>query len=110
MLSTSPEPVPFTLDQHGTARIGGSRLTLDTVITAYKNGASAEQITRQFPPVELADVHFAIGYYLRRRDEVDDYLQEGLDEAEKIRFEMESRYGTPEEVRARLLARSRQLL
>ena len=62
MLGTSPEPVPFTLDQHGTARIGGSRLTLDTVITAYKNGASAEQITRQFPPVELADVHFATEY------------------------------------------------
>ena len=110
MLSPSPGPASFAMDRHGIARVGGTRLTLDTVVTAYKNGASAEQIARQFPPVELADVYSVIAYYLRCRTEVDDYLQEGLVETEKIRFEMEGKYGTPEEVRARLLARSRQRL
>ena len=39
-LSTTPEPVPFVIDKHGTARVGGTRLTLDTVVIEYKKGAA----------------------------------------------------------------------
>ena len=38
--------LPLRLDTQGTIRVGRSRVTLDTVIAAYHQGASPETIAR----------------------------------------------------------------
>jgi len=98
------EPVPLTTDTEGVVRVGQTRITLDTVIAAFLEGATAEEITHQYPPLDLADVYAVIAYYLRRRSEVEAYLRERNAQADVIRRENEGRFD-PAGVRERLLAR-----
>jgi uncharacterized protein (DUF433 family) len=91
-------------DADGVIRVGGTRVTLDTVVAAYRDGATAEEISRQYPSLELVDVYAAIVYYLRRRSEVEAYLSEREARAAMIRRDNESRFD-PAGVRERLLAR-----
>lgn len=51
-------------DADGVARIGGTRVTLDSVVYAFQQGATAEEIAQQYPALKLADVYGAITYYL----------------------------------------------
>ncbi len=101
------ETMPLKVDPDGVARIAGTRVTLDTVVQAFAEGATAEEIAQQYPSLVLADVYSVIGYYLRRRDEVDKYLRARVGTAEKARRENESRFD-PAGIRERLLTRSRQ--
>ncbi len=98
------EPVPLEMDAEGVMRIGKTRVTLDTVIAAFVDGATAEEIVQQYPSLNLADVYAVIAYYLRRRSEVEAYLQRQRDLADKIRTQNEARFD-PSGVRNRLLAR-----
>ena len=66
-LAIATEPVPFTVDSDGVARVGKTRVTLDTVVAAFLEGATAEEIVQQYPTVDLADIYSVIGYFLRRR-------------------------------------------
>jgi uncharacterized protein (DUF433 family) len=85
-------------------RVGHSRVTLDTVVAAFNQGANPEQIARQYPSLALADIYAVIGYYLHRRQEVDEYLERRQEEALKVRQENEARW-SPSGVREKLLAR-----
>ena len=98
------DPVPLRVDDSGTVRVGDTRVTLDILIGAFKLGATAEQIADQYPTVRLCDVHSVLGYYLRRQDEVDEYLSVRAADAEKIRIEVEHTF-PPAEYRARLMKR-----
>jgi uncharacterized protein (DUF433 family) len=98
------EIIPLTLDVDGVYRIGKTRVTLDTIITAFREGATAEEIVQQYPTLQLADVYSVIGYYLHRQDEVDSYLRERQHHADMVRAENEARFD-PVGVRDRLLAR-----
>jgi uncharacterized protein (DUF433 family) len=64
-LTIEPEPALLVLDADGVARIGATRVTLDTLVAAFEEGATAEEIVRQYPSLQLADVCSVIGYYLR---------------------------------------------
>jgi uncharacterized protein (DUF433 family) len=107
-LTLQPETFPLTKDSSGTIRVGGTRVTLDTLIYSFKDGATAEEIALRYPAVELADVYAAITYYLRHTNEVDTYLHERKEQANILRQEIESRFD-PNGIRERLLARQRQL-
>ena len=96
------DPVPLRVDDCGTVRVSESRVTLDILIGAFKLGANPEEIAEQYPSVQLCDVHSVIGYYLRRKDEVDEYLDARAADAEKVRTEIERRF-PPEDIRARLM-------
>lgn len=98
------EPIPLAMDQDGTMRVGGTRVTLDTVVAAFKKGATAEEIVFQYPTLDLADVYAVISYYLRNTSEVEAYLQQQAAEAGEIRRQMETLYD-PSGIRDRLLAR-----
>ena len=103
-LSIAPEPIPLSSDPDGIIRVGNTRVTLDTVVAAHRDGATADEIARQYPSLELADVYAIIGYYLRHRPEVETYLMERQAQSEAVRRDNESRFD-PEGVRERLLAR-----
>lgn len=103
-LSFSTQTVPLAADADGVVRVGKTRVTLDTVIAAFSEGATAEEIVQQYPSLNLADVYQVIAYYLRRSSEVDAYLQQRKKQAEAARKQNEARFD-PQGVRDRLLAR-----
>jgi uncharacterized protein (DUF433 family) len=101
-----PDRVPIETDTDGVIRVGGTRVTLDTLIAAFDAGATAEEIAQQYDSVTLADVYSVIGYYLRHQSEVRAYLAERQQKAAESREEDERRFD-PKGVRDRLLARRR---
>jgi len=103
-LSIAVEPIPLEVDSDGVVRVGGTRVTLDTIVTAFDNGATAEEIVHQYPSLWLADVYAVISYYLRQHAEVEAYLRKRRAQADEMRIQNESRFD-PRGVRERLLAR-----
>jgi len=104
-LSIVAQPVPLSVDPHGTVRVAGTRLTLDAVVDAFKRGDSPQEIATAFPGLELADAYAVIAYYLRHRLDVEAYLQEQEAKAAAIRQKIEARQGSQAGLRERLLAR-----
>lgn len=103
------EPVPLRTDEYEVVRVGDSQVLLDVVIREFNNGADPEAIAHGYPTLDLADVYGVIAYYLRHRQDIDNYLQGRREEAEKLRQEIEA--GQPERaaLRAKLLARKAQM-
>jgi len=106
-LALAADPLPLRLDKGGTYRVGKTRVRLDSVVFAFNSGSAPEQIVRDFPSLELADVHSVIGYYLHHRSEVDAYLATRKEEADKLRAEIEALPQT-KELREKLIARRNQ--
>jgi uncharacterized protein (DUF433 family) len=102
-LSLHAEPPPLRIDENGVIRVGASRITLDLIVEQYENGMSADEFVRAYDSLSLADVHGAIAYYLRHRDEVRAYIKRRAEEAQALRTKIESEH--PRISRAELLTR-----
>jgi uncharacterized protein (DUF433 family) len=103
-LDVAAEAVPIQTDRDGVARVGGTRVTLDTIVAAFDEGATAEEIVGQYPSLNRADVYAVIAYCIRHRSDVDAYLRQRQRRAAAVRAENESRFD-PRGVRARLMRR-----
>ena len=106
-LSIITEPIPLQVNADGIVRVGGTRVTLDTLVGAFNQGATAEEIVYQYPSLQLADVYYVISFYLRNQQDVEEYLQERQQRASEIRKLNEARFD-PKGVRDRLLSRRMQ--
>jgi uncharacterized protein (DUF433 family) len=104
ILIVAAEPVPLETNPDGVVRVGKTRVTLDTVVAAFKQGSTAEEIVYRYPSLKLADVYATIGFYLNHQQEVEAYLQQRQQEAQEIRKMNEARFD-PQGLRDRLLAR-----
>ncbi|MCI0380220.1 MAG: DUF433 domain-containing protein [Gemmataceae bacterium] len=91
-------------DADGVVRVARTRVTLDTVVGAFLEGATPETIADQYPSLTLAQVYMVIAYYLRHQGDVDTYLVSRRQKAAEVRQENEIRFD-PTGVRSRLLAR-----
>ena len=100
----APERPPLHLDADGVLRIAGTRVTLDTVVGAYLDGASAEEIALGYDALQLPDVHAALGFYLRHRPMVEAYLSRREAEIAQVRSQNQCRWPVGD-VRERLMAR-----
>ncbi|MEZ4711511.1 MAG: DUF433 domain-containing protein [Caldilineaceae bacterium] len=98
------EVIPLRTSKDNVIFVGDTRVTLDTVIEAFLDGALPEEIVYQYPSLVLADVYVVVGYYLHHQAEIDAYLVERRNQAEQVRRENERRF-PPDGIRARLLAR-----
>lgn len=98
------ELIPLHVDADDVIRVSGTRVTLDILVAAFAEGATAEEITQQYPALNLADVYSVIGYYLRHPAEVQSYLQQRQQRAEVARQQSEARFD-PAGIRERLLSR-----
>ena len=98
--------IPLSMDQSGVLRVGDTRVSLDSVIYAFQDGATPEEIVQQFTTLDLADVYSVIGYYLQNTAEVQEYLQRRTAERAELKKEIEARFD-PSGIRDRLLARRR---
>jgi uncharacterized protein (DUF433 family) len=106
-LQLPAEPAPLVSDEDGVVRVGSSRVTLDTVVVAFREGMTPEGIVEQYPALRLAEVYSVIGYILSHPAEVETYLCDRQRLAEAVRRENEARFD-PTGVWDRLLARRRQ--
>ena len=106
---TFNQTVPLHQDETGTVRVSGSRVTLDTVVAAFKKGATAEQIQDSFPSLSLRQIYGAIAYYLDHQDDVEAYLNYRQADADVIRRQIE---GQPryKEFRERIRRRRAELI
>lgn len=96
--------VPLTMNEAGVLLVGNTRVSLDSVIYAFNEGMSAEEIVRSYPTLDLTEVYAVISYYLQHRDEIDSYLEDRKKQREEIRKEVETRFPS-NGIRERLLAR-----
>lgn len=96
--------IPIAEDASGVMLVENSRVTLDSIVHGFREGASPEDIADRFPAITLSAVYAAITFYLQNQAEVDAYLTRRETEAELVRSQIESR---PEvkAFRERLLAR-----
>ena len=104
MVLAETQAVPMQSDRDGVIRVGGSRVRLETIIYAFNEGCTPEDIVSQYDILKLADVYAVIAYYLNNRSELDDYISTRSKTARDLRQEIEA---TPEyqNFRERLLAR-----
>jgi uncharacterized protein (DUF433 family) len=65
--------------------VGGSRISLDSIVYAWRRGASPDCIQKSFPLLTLEEVYGAITFYLANNDEIDAYLIQEEIETEKMR-------------------------
>lgn len=103
-LLTTTELMPLHTDTDGVMRVGGTRVTFDTLIAIFEQGATAEEIVQRFPTLDLADVYFVVGYYLRHRAEIDNYLAQRQHHSDQVRAQ-NTAWFNQHGLRERLLAR-----
>ena len=103
-MSQATTTVPLSQDQGGVLRVTGTRVSLDSVVYAFNEGATPEEIVQQYPTLDLKDVYAVISYYLQNQAEVEQYLAQRQVERQELKKELESRFD-PRGIRERLLAR-----
>ncbi|MBG1268344.1 DUF433 domain-containing protein [Nostoc sp. WHI] len=55
--------------------IAGTRISLDSIVYAFRKGLSPESIVNSFPLLTLEQVYGAIAFYLANRADIDAYLE-----------------------------------
>ncbi|NER78478.1 MAG: DUF433 domain-containing protein [Leptolyngbya sp. SIO1D8] len=103
-LAILAEPAPLTTNPDGVVCVGGTRVTLDTVVAVFKQGSTAEEIVHRYPSLRLGDVYASIAFYLNHQEDVEKYLNQRQQQAQEIRQMNEARFD-PQGLRDRLLAR-----
>lgn len=84
--------VPLTIWQDGSIRVKGTRLPIERIVYAYKNGECPEEIFDSYPSnvYTVADIYLVIAYYLQNKEKIEKYIARREEEARKIREEIES--------------------
>jgi uncharacterized protein (DUF433 family) len=104
--TTFTTTIPLKTDKDGVIRVSKTRVTLDTIVAAFLEGLTAEEISVQYPVVPLADVYSVIGYYLHQKKKVEIYLKRREKIAEQVRRQNAARFDQSG-IRERLLARKK---
>ena len=94
------------MDQAGVLRVNGTRVSLDSVIFAFNEGSTPEEIAQQYTTLNLADIYAVISYYLQNQADVSQYLERRKTQRAELKEEIESQFD-PQGIRDRLLARKR---
>ena len=62
--------------------VGGTRVSLDSLVYLFREGMSAESMVDSYPALTLEQVHGALAFYLANQKEIDANLAEGERTAE----------------------------
>src|ERR1022692_2359446 len=118
--SETIETIPMVTGADGVIRVSGTRVTLDSILLAFNDGATPEEIAQQYPSVPLADIYHLIGrvllgdypsvpladiyhligYHLRHAAEMEEYLRRRSRDSQELRQQNEARW-SPGGVRQR---------
>ena len=66
----------YVEQRNGGYGIAGSRVSLESIIVPFLEGASPETLVDEFPTLSLEEVYGAITFYLAHRSDMDAYLKE----------------------------------
>jgi uncharacterized protein (DUF433 family) len=64
----------YVEERDGNYYVAGTRISLDSVVLAFRRGDSPETICQNFELLRLEEVYGSIAYYLANRPEIDAYL------------------------------------
>jgi len=56
--------------------VAGTRVSLDSLVYAFRDGQTAESLAQSFPVLTLEQVYGAIAYYLANHAVIDAYLMQ----------------------------------
>jgi uncharacterized protein (DUF433 family) len=75
----------FLTETKGEIFLAGHRIELAHVVSAYREGDTAELIASRYPTLPLSLVHRVIAFYLDNQGEVDSYVARFVVDAEALR-------------------------
>lgn len=67
-------PKEYIQERDGNYYIAGTRISLDSIVHAFRRGDSPETICQNFEVLRLEEVYGAIAHYLANQAEIDAYL------------------------------------
>jgi uncharacterized protein (DUF433 family) len=97
--------VPLRTDHDGVIRVGGTRVPLETIIDAYRDGMTAERIHQSFPVLTLAAVYAVIAFYLAQPETVDEYMRASEEEENQVRKMIEEQFPIDPNLKSKLASR-----
>lgn len=109
MSVVSTSKIKLTKTKAGVLRIADTRVSLDSVIIAFNQGSTPEQIVYDYDTLTLSDTYAAISYYLQNREKVDLYLASRAKQNEKLREANDRRF-EHQGIREKLLSRRKNSL
>ena len=74
---------PYIEERNGGLYVGGTRVSLDSIVIRFQEGASPERIIHSFPALKLSQVYGAIAYYLENEEAINEYIAQGQLELER---------------------------
>jgi hypothetical protein len=77
--------VPLQTDNNGVIRVRGTQVTLDMVVTRFRDGTTPEAVPTH-------DLYTVIAYYLAHHEALDAYVQQRATEGERLRRAWEAKY------------------
>jgi len=72
---STPVPSLIYLDEHGRARIQGTRFKVIQIARDKREGLAVEAIQEAYPHLTLAQIHAALSYYYAHKDELDAQME-----------------------------------
>jgi uncharacterized protein (DUF433 family) len=87
-------------EREGSYYVAGTRISLDSIVSAFRRGDSPEAICQNFELLSLEEVYGAIAYYLANQANIDAYLTR---QNEKWAEEKRNAEPLPANLRERLL-------
>jgi uncharacterized protein (DUF433 family) len=66
----------YVVQRDGGYWIMGTRISLDSLVYAFKRGAAPESMQRAFPLLTIEEIYGAIAFYLAHEQEIDSYLEQ----------------------------------
>ena len=75
---------PYIEERNGGLYVAGTRVSLDSVVIPFQEGASPEKIVQSFSTLKLSQVYGAIAYYLENEQAINEYVAEGEREFERL--------------------------
>ena len=75
---------PYIEEQDHGLYVAGTRVSLDSVVIRFQEGASPEKIVHSFPTLKLSYVYGVIAYYLENEKLINKYLAESQRKLDRI--------------------------
>src|SRR5690349_17950688 len=96
----------YTERRDGNYYVAGTRISLDSIVHAFRRGESPETICQNFELLSLEEVYGAIAYYLANQPDIDAYL---LRQSERWIEEKRHAEPLPSNLRERLMRAREEL-
>jgi uncharacterized protein (DUF433 family) len=78
-------PQEYVEQREGAFFVAGTRISLDSIVYAFREGESPETILQNFDTLRAAQVYGAIAFYLENQPSIDAYLIEQQRRVDEMR-------------------------